>query len=109
MECDGLEQGCTYRAVMKAPIGKQEMTINVERLEDCRDLLIRCIDTGTYFHVALAEAQDGTFIDGECGMDPKGLSRQVFDRVAGRRYFSSWISETFEALERAARERVPTR
>jgi uncharacterized protein YndB with AHSA1/START domain len=105
VKCEGLEEGCTYRAVMKAPIGEQTMTINVERLQDCRDLLIRCMDTGTFVRMALTEAQGGTFVDAEAGMDPKDLGHRVFDAVAGKRYFRAWMRETFVALERVASER----
>jgi uncharacterized protein YndB with AHSA1/START domain len=68
VECEGLEQGCTYREVV--------------------------------------EAQDGTFIDGEMGMDPQRLSGRVFDAVAGRRYFSSWLRSTLDGLGNAAAKRA---
>jgi hypothetical protein len=102
----GLEQGCTYRAVLKAPIGTQEMTINVERLTDCEDLLIRCIDTGTFVHMALTDAQGGTFVDSEAGMEAMDVGRRVFDVIAGKRYFRVWMSETLKALDQVARERA---
>jgi Polyketide cyclase / dehydrase and lipid transport len=35
------------------------------------DLLIRCIDTGTYVHMALTDARGGTFVDGEAGMEAR--------------------------------------
>ena len=106
VECEGLEEGCTYRAVMKAPVGIQEMSVNVESLRDCQDLLIRCINTGTYVHMALTEAQGGTFVDARAGMEPQVLSRRLFDAVAGKRYFRAWMRETFEALDRVAADRV---
>ena len=102
VECEGVEQGCTYRAVMKAPIGTQEMTINVEELTECEHLTIRCIDTGTYVNMALTEAQGGTFLDAEAGMDPQNVVHRTFDTVAGKRYFRSWMAQTCEALQRVA-------
>lgn len=102
VECEGIEQGCTYRAVMKAPIGTQEMTINVEELTECEHLTIRCIDTGTYVNMALTEAQGGTFLDAEAGMDPQNVVQRTFDTVAGKRYFRSWMVQTCEALQRVA-------
>jgi hypothetical protein len=50
-------------------------------------------------------AREGTFVAGEMGMDPRGLVGTVFDAVAGRRYFSGWISATLDALERVAAQR----
>jgi uncharacterized protein YndB with AHSA1/START domain len=102
VECEGLEEGCTYRAVMKGPVGKEDMTINVESLSECQDLLIRCVNTGTYVHMALTEARGGTFLDAEAGMEAKDLGHRIWDTVAGQRYFRSWMAQTLEALERVA-------
>jgi hypothetical protein len=61
-----------------------------------------CVNTGTYFKLALTEAQHGTFVDGEAGMEPATLQTRVFDVVAGKRYFRSWMRQTLDALDRAA-------
>ena len=109
MECEGLEEGCTYREVVKSPFGQEEeMQLRVEQLEDCRDLAIRCINTGTYVRFLLMEAQDGTFVEGEMGMDPKTVGTRIFDTVAGQRYFRNWLQQTLESLgDVAQRQRVP--
>jgi uncharacterized protein YndB with AHSA1/START domain len=109
VECAGLEEGCTYRAVMKAPIGTHEMTINVEELSDCEDLLIRCIDTGTFVHMALTDVRGGTFVDGEAGMEAQDVGSRILDVIAGKRYFRAWMDETLTALDRVARERAAGR
>lgn len=109
VECDGLEEGCVYREVVKTPFGHDEMSLNVEELEDCENLSIRCLNTGTYVRFLLTEAQDGTFVDGQMGMDPLGTSNRLFDALAGKRYFSSWLRQTVEALDRAACRRAQER
>ena len=48
-------------------------TFRIERLEDCEELSIRCLETGTFVRFVLAEAQGGTFIDGEAGMEPPSI------------------------------------
>jgi len=106
VRCDGLDEGCMYRQVYKSPIGVIETDVSVERLEDCRELLLRCVDTGTYTRWLVTEAQGGTFIDAEFGLDPKTAATRVFDVVAGRRYFRSWLDQSIEGLRRAAREQV---
>lgn len=103
VHCDGLEEGCTYREVTQTPFGRQEMDLLIDGLEDCRNLSIRCLNTGTFVRFDLTEAQGGTFVDGEMGMDPADFGYRVFDRVAGRRYFSSWMAQTLVALDEAAR------
>ena len=104
VHCEGLEQGCSYRQVFKSPAGVIETDVSVERLDDCQELTLRCLDTGTYAHWLLAEAQGGTFIDVECGLDPQTVRTKVFDVVAGRRYFRRWLEESIDALRVAARE-----
>ncbi|MGI9021327.1 MAG: SRPBCC family protein [Solirubrobacterales bacterium] len=107
IEIDGerFEQGCTYREVVQTPLGKEEMNIEIEQLDDCENLSIRCVSTGTYVNFLLTEAQGGTFVDSRMGMDPKGVGNKVFDAILGRRFFTGWLQETVEALERAARRR----
>ena len=106
VQCDGLEEGCTYRQLTKVPLGRDEMKLHVDHLEDCQNLSIRCLNTGSYVRFLLTEAQGGTFVDTEIGMEPQSLRNRVFDTVAGRRYFTAWLAQTIEALERAALERA---
>jgi uncharacterized protein YndB with AHSA1/START domain len=109
VECAGLEEGCTYRQVTKVPFGTDEMALHVESLEDCQNLAIRCLNTGSYVHFALTEAQSGTFLDAEIGMEPQGMRNKVFDAVAGKRYFTTWLRQTMEALDAAACRRAAVR
>ena len=69
-KCDGIEQGCEYRWVAKGPVGTAEETVLLERLEDCSEIKIRCLDTGTYMRWVLTSVRGGTFLDVEFGMDP---------------------------------------
>ena len=85
-----------------------ETDVSVERLDDCRELTLRCLDTGTYAHWLMAEAQGGTFLDVEFGLDPQTTGTRVFDMVAGKRYFRRWLQESIAALRAAAAtERSP--
>jgi hypothetical protein len=103
VECEGLDEGCNYRMVTKSPMGgSSEMAIEVERLEGCRELLIRCINTGTYCRWLLTEARGGTFVDAEFGMDPRTMGTRVFDALAGKRYFRRWVGQSLDGLRTAA-------
>ena len=106
VECEGLEAGCPYREVVRTPFGLDEMVVTPERLEDCKELLIRCVNTGTFVHMLLAEAQDGTFVDAKFGMEPQTTKTRVFDAVAGKRYFRSWLRQSLEAMETVASSRA---
>jgi len=105
VQCDELAEGCTFRQVTKRPVGKIETDIVIERLEGCRELNLRCLDTGTCSRWLLTDTREGTFIDVELGMDPTNLPERMIDAVAGRRFFRKWLAQSLEALRRAAGER----
>jgi uncharacterized protein YndB with AHSA1/START domain len=107
VECDGLEAGCTYREVVQTPVGKDEMLLRVDRLDDCKELLIRCVNTGTFVHFTLTEAQDGTFVEARFGMEPSRLKYRLIDMTVGKRYFRNWLEQSLDAMERACREQAP--
>ena len=106
VECEGLEAGCTYREVVQTPLGRDDMLVRVDALEDCKELLIRCVNTGTFVQMLLTEAQDGTFVDARFGMEPAKLQSRVFDLVAGKRYFRAWLRDSLAAMQEAARGRL---
>jgi uncharacterized protein YndB with AHSA1/START domain len=106
VECEGLEPGCTYKEVVQTPGGKDEMKLRVDEMEDCKNLLIRCVNTGTFVHWTLTEAQNGTFVEATFGMEPFKLQYRVFDWAVGRRFFRNWLDESLEAMRRVAPQRA---
>ena len=105
VQCDELSEGCTFRQVTKRPVGTLQSDILIERLDGCRELTLRCLDTGTCSRWLLTDTRDGTFIDVELGMDPQRLPERVFDAVAGQRFFRKWLTQSVEALRKAAGEK----
>jgi hypothetical protein len=61
---------------------------------------MHCTASGTFAHWRLTDAQGGTFVDVEMGMDPISIPNRVFDRVVGKRYFRGWLAESVAALRR---------
>jgi hypothetical protein len=106
VKCEGLEEGCTYHEVAETPFGRQELIPLIEKRDECRELRIRCLNTGTFVRFALTAAREGTFLEGEMGMEPEGVRARVFDVVAGKRYFRNWMEQTLEALDEAACDRA---
>jgi hypothetical protein len=49
----------------------------------------------------LTEAQGGTFLDAEFGMDPLRRRDRLIDATIGRRFFRRWLTEAMDALKRA--------
>jgi uncharacterized protein YndB with AHSA1/START domain len=109
VECEGLEAGCRYRQVVTDPFGKDTAeTFQVGAMEDCEELQINCLETGTFVRFVLTEAQGGTFVDGEAGMEPPSVKHRIWDTVAGKRWYRAWLAKSLDALsELARRERKP--
>lgn len=106
VECEGLEEGCTYRSVNETPFGYQELQVVVDRLEEMREMRIRCINTGTFVDFAVADARGGTFVDARFGMEPITARTRVFDAIAGKRYFRRWLEQSLEAMEEVAQDQA---
>lgn len=102
VECEGLEQGCSYRQVTRSPFGYQELDVVVDRLDELRELRIRCVNTGTYVDLALTPAGTGTFVDARFGMEPLSTRLRIFDAVAGKRYFRRWLEQSLDAMQQVA-------
>lgn len=47
---EGPEPGCSYRQILQSPMGVIETDVSIERLDDCPELTLRCLDTGTHAH-----------------------------------------------------------
>jgi uncharacterized protein YndB with AHSA1/START domain len=96
------DEGSNYAQVTRDPTGQSETFWRVERLEDLREIRMRCTQTGTYARWLLTEAQGNTFVDVEFGMDPTGVRYRIFDLTVGRPYFRRWLDQSLAALEEVA-------
>jgi uncharacterized protein YndB with AHSA1/START domain len=97
VECDLLESGCTYRQVTKTPTKTIATTISIEALDDCHELRVRCLDTGTWAAFLLTPIQAGTFVDAELGIEPHGPARLI-----ARTFVRRWLDQSLEGLRKAA-------
>jgi uncharacterized protein YndB with AHSA1/START domain len=96
------DEGSNYAQVTRDPTGRVETFMRVERLEDMREIHMRCTQTGTYSRWLLTEAQGNTFVDVEFGMDPTGIGYRIFDATLGKAYFRRWLDQSLAALEEVA-------
>jgi Polyketide cyclase / dehydrase and lipid transport len=103
------DEGDEYVQVTRALTGRQETNFLLERVDELREIRMRCLMSGTYAHWQMTGAQDATFADVEFGMNATGFQFKVFDRVAGRIYFRRWLEESIEALRAAASAATPDR
>ena len=97
-------EGATFVQTTKSPVGLQTTEMLIERLDEARQVRMRCQDTGTYSEWMFTEARGSTFVDVEFGMDPKGVSSRIFDTTIGKRYFRRWLEASLDGLEQAAKK-----
>lgn len=103
------DEGSNYAQVTRDPTGQSETFWRVERLEDLREIQMRCTQTGTYARWLLTEAQGNTFVDVEFGMDPTRVRYRIFDLTLGKPYFRRWLEQSLAALEEVAARRDRSR
>jgi Polyketide cyclase / dehydrase and lipid transport len=101
------DEGSNYAQVSRSATSRIETVMRVERLEDLREIHMRCTNTGTYARWLLTEAQGDTFVDVEFGMQPVGVGNRVFDAAFGRLYFRRWLEQSLASLEEAAKHSDP--
>jgi hypothetical protein len=108
-ESGELELGCRVRHIAKrpGPLSDLETTLEVERFAECEELLVRCMDTGTFTYVRLTEAQGGTFIECVAGNDPKTAQMRMMNATVGKRVFRRWVEHAVDRLRVAAESRAP--
>ena len=105
IEIDGEEfaEGTEFVMVTKQPmLGRDEAYLLVDQSEDLRELRMHCTLSGMFVHWRLTEAQGGTFLDAEFGMDPLRPRDKVIDFTVGRRFFRRWLAEAMTGLKQAA-------
>jgi len=109
VQCEGMEEGCSYRQLTETPFGVEEFDVVVDRLDELREMRIRCVNTGTFVDLSLTPARDGTFVDARFGMEPQNVRMRVFDAIAGRRFFRRWLEQSLAAMQRVAQEQARER
>jgi hypothetical protein len=104
----GFGRGCCYCQVSRAESGTVETNFVVERIEDLKELRVRCEETGLYMRWLLAEAQGGTFVDAEFGFD-RGAARPVAreDRAQSAQMLRHWLDTSLRGLRDAAAVEAP--
>jgi polyketide cyclase/dehydrase/lipid transport protein len=98
-------RGCSYCQVSRKADGVVAETFVIERLEDCREILVRC-DTGLYMRWLLTESLDGTFVDAEFGLDPERTDSKL-DPEAAKAELRGWLQRSLDSLADATALQVP--
>jgi hypothetical protein len=99
------KEGDEYVQVTRGPVGQKETRFLIERLDELREIRMRCQQSGTYADWRLTGAQGGTFVELELGMQPLAVSQRMFDGTAGRIFFRRWAEQSLDALREAVADR----
>ena len=98
-------RGCSYCHVTHDERGVNEMTLIVERVTELRELAVRCDENGLYMRWLLSDAQGGTLVDAEFGLDPEKASTppKDFEPEAAKTDLERWLRASLDGLVDAGR------
>ena len=109
VEVEGLpriEQDATYRQVSLTPRGGTvETTFQIEKLDELREIKVRCTDYRTYAHWLITGAQDATFADLEIGFESNRAELGLLRAPLARRYLRAWAEAPLDGLRAAIDDR----
>lgn len=94
------EEGAEFVQITPMPMG--DIHFLIDRREELREIKMHCTISGMYVHWQLTEAQGGTFVSAEFGMDPVRRRDRMIDAMIGRRFFRRWLTEALDGLKRVA-------
>jgi uncharacterized protein YndB with AHSA1/START domain len=100
------EEGVEFVQVFRQPfVGTDEAHFLIDQMDELREIRMHCTISGMFVHWQLTDAQGGTFLNAEFGMEPIRRRDRMIDFTLGRRFFRRWLVEAVDGLTRAARAR----
>lgn len=98
------EEGAEFVQVSQQPmLGREEAHFRIDEMDQLRELRMHCTISGMFVHWQLTDAQGGTFLDAEFGMDPLRRRDRLIDATIGRPFFRRWLAEAMDGLKLAAK------
>jgi uncharacterized protein YndB with AHSA1/START domain len=98
------EEGAEFIQVSRQPLmGRDEAHFLIDQMDEFREIRMHCTISGMFVHWQLTDAQGGTFLHAEFGMDPIRTRDRVVDFAIGRRFFRRWLSEAMDGLKQATK------
>jgi hypothetical protein len=94
----------TFEQTTKTPLGGKDTTIfEIEKLDDLREIKLRCQTSGYYSRWRLTPAQENTFAEVEIGVEPTSPMYGLFFGTLGRRYLRRISEQSVAGIQRALR------
>lgn len=92
----------TFEQTSKSPLfGKDTTIFEIEKLDDLREIKLRCQTSGYYSCWRLTPAQDHTFAEVEIGVEPTSPVYGLFFGTLGRRYLRRISEQSVAGIQRA--------
>jgi uncharacterized protein YndB with AHSA1/START domain len=102
IEGERFEEGDEFVQVSQQPMfGRTEAYFLIDRMDELRGIRMHCTLSGMFVQWQLTDAQGGTFLDVEFGMDPLRPRDRLIDATVGRRFFRRWLADAVDSLKRA--------
>ena len=101
-----IEKGATFEQKSKMPLRNPTTTFVIDKLEDLREIKLRCLTSGYYSQWALTEAQGDTYTEVEFGMEPTGLPYKAVDATFGKRMYRTTMLESIDSLQETVARRL---
>ena len=105
LEVTGLAEvaeNATFEQTIRNPLGRKDTTIfAIEKLDDLREIKLRCQTSGYYSRWRLTPAQNHTFAEVEIGVEPTSPVYGLFFGTVGRRYLRRISEQSVEGIQRA--------
>ena len=97
------EEGDEFVLLSHQPVvGRDEAHFLIDQVDELREIRMHCTISGMFVHWQLTDAQGGTFLNAEFGMDPIRRRDRVIDFALGRRFLRRWLVDAVDGLKRAA-------
>ena len=94
------ELGDPFTQVVGIAGRRLEYSRIIDRREEFKELGWHCPTTGGFQHWLLTEAQGGTFVDMEMGMNPPAFRYGLFDKTMGRWAIKRWSEQAVDGLRK---------
>jgi uncharacterized protein YndB with AHSA1/START domain len=102
------DEGEDFIQVTRVPVaGREEIHFMIDRMDELREIRMHCMISGMFVHWQLTDAQGGTFLDAEFGIDPIRRRDRVSELAWGRRFLRRWLTDAVAGLKRASTVRKP--
>jgi uncharacterized protein YndB with AHSA1/START domain len=94
------EFGDQFTQVVGIAGRRLEYTRIIDRRDELKELSWHCPTTGGFQRWLLTDAQGGTFVDMEMGMNPPTLRYGLFDKTMGRWAIKRWSEQAVDGLRK---------